>query len=61
MGWPLAVSAALMDRRPAASSRRSGARRGHLLAMAAILLPFTALLFAGRMAARDPDRRGAAW
>jgi hypothetical protein len=46
MGWPLAVSAALMDR-----SRKSlfmallALAAGHLLAMAAILLPFVALLF----------------
>lgn len=46
MGWPLAVSAALMDR-----NRRSlfkallALAGGHLLAMAAILFPFTALLF----------------
>ncbi|WP_418904094.1 hypothetical protein [Cereibacter sphaeroides] len=43
MGWPLAVSAALMDR----SSRRAMPRAlaalatGHFLAMAAILLPFS--------------------
>ncbi|RFP89410.1 hypothetical protein DZK27_05815 [Rhodobacteraceae bacterium 63075] len=46
MGWPLAVSAALMDR-----SRRSlykalaALAAGHLLAMAAILLPFSMLFF----------------
>jgi hypothetical protein len=46
MGWPLAVSAALMDR-----SRKSlfmallALAVGHLLAMAVILLPFAALLF----------------
>jgi hypothetical protein len=59
MGWPLAVSAALMERRwPALfkALRRAGA--GHLVAMAAILLPFTALMLAGRMAARDPIGAG---
>ena len=46
MGWPLAVSAALMER-----SRRSlykalaALAAGHLLAMASILFPFTVLLF----------------
>jgi hypothetical protein len=46
MGWPLAVSAALMDR-----SRRSlykallALTAGHLVAMLAILFPFSALLF----------------
>ena len=46
MGWPLAVSAALMDR-----SRRSlfkaflALGAGHFLAMAAILFPFGALMF----------------
>lgn len=46
MGWPLAVSAALMDR---AEGRLYQALlalgAGHFLAMAAILLPFSALLF----------------
>ena len=46
MGWPLAVSAALMDRSGAALWRALGALSlGHLLAMAAILFPFGALLF----------------
>ncbi|TCO71547.1 hypothetical protein [Rhodovulum euryhalinum] len=46
MGWPLAVSAALMERRPASLYRALAAlAAGHLLAMAAILFPFTALLF----------------
>lgn len=46
MGWPLAVSAALMDH-----SRGSlywallALAAGHLIAMAVILFPFTALLF----------------
>ena len=44
MGWPLAVSAGLMgkDRRDLVSALGSLAG-GHFLAMAAILLPFTAL------------------
>jgi cadmium resistance protein CadD (predicted permease) len=46
MGWPLAVSAALMDRRPSSLWRALGALAlGHILAMAAILFPFGALLF----------------
>jgi hypothetical protein len=46
MGWPLAVSAALMDRNPGSLFRALLALAGgHLLAMAAILFPFTALLF----------------
>ena len=46
MGWPLAVSAALMDRRRSSLWRALGALSlGHLLAMAAILFPFGALLF----------------
>ncbi|TCM84561.1 hypothetical protein [Rhodovulum steppense] len=45
MGWPLAVSAALMERRPGSLHRAIAAlAAGHLLAMAAILFPFTALL-----------------
>jgi hypothetical protein len=44
MGWPLAVSAALMERRGQALQGAGALRAGHLLAMAAILLPFTALL-----------------
>lgn len=45
MGWPLAVSAALMDRRRASLFRALAALAGgHLLAMAAILFPFSALL-----------------
>ncbi|WP_245779067.1 hypothetical protein [Albimonas pacifica] len=45
MGWPLAVSAALMERRPGALWRAIGAlAAGHLAAMAAILAPFAALL-----------------
>ncbi len=46
MGWPLAVSAALMDRSQRGLFKAIGAlATGHLLAMAAILFPFTALLF----------------
>ena len=46
MGWPLAVSAALMDRKRGSLYRALLALSGgHLLAMMAILLPFSALLF----------------
>lgn len=46
MGWPLAVSAALMDRAPGSLPKALLAlAAGHLLAMAAILFPFSALLF----------------
>lgn len=46
MGWPLAVSAALMEQRPNALFKALGALAlGHLLAMAAILFPFSMLLF----------------
>ena len=44
MGWPLAVSAALMERRRWALPRALAAlAAGHFLAMTAILLPFAAL------------------
>jgi hypothetical protein len=44
MGWPLAVSAGLMDGRGRAMIRALGAlAAGHLLAMLAILLPFSML------------------
>ncbi len=44
MGWPLAVSAALMGKGRAALFRALGLLAlGHLMAMAAILLPFAAL------------------
>lgn len=44
MGWPLAVSAALMERKPAALLRALAALAGgHFLAMTAILLPFAAM------------------
>ncbi|CAD0185876.1 hypothetical protein RUESEDTHA_02777 [Ruegeria sp. THAF57] len=46
MGWPLAVSAALMDKSGGSLFKALLAlATGHLLAMAAILFPFTALLF----------------
>ena len=42
MGWPLAVSAALMERRTAAMPAALAAlAAGHFLAMTAILLPFS--------------------
>ena len=45
MGWPLAVSAALMDRRRGALVAALAALAvGHLLAMMAILFPFSALM-----------------
>ena len=44
MGWPLAVSAALMERRPGALWRALCALAGgHLAAMLAMLLPFAAM------------------
>lgn len=44
MGWPLAVSAALLERREDAFWRALGALGvGHLLAVLAILLPFAAM------------------
>ncbi len=46
MGWPLAVSAALMERSNSSLYKALVALAiGHLLAMAAILFPFTALFF----------------
>ena len=46
MGWPLAVSAALMDRaRGSLFKALLALAGGHLIAMAAILFPFSALLF----------------
>lgn len=45
MGWPLAVSAGLMDRRPRALfAALVPLAIGHFLAMAIVLLPFTLLL-----------------
>ena len=41
MGWPLAVSAALMERRAAAMAKALAAWRRAFLAMRAILLPFS--------------------
>ena len=42
MGWPLATSAALMERRAAALPKATAAlAAGHFLAMTAILLPFS--------------------
>ena len=44
MGWPLAVSAALMERKPSALYRALGALSGgHLLAMLIVLVPFAAM------------------
>ena len=45
MGWPLAVSAALMERRPGALWRALGAlAAGHFVAVLAVLLPFVFLV-----------------
>ncbi|WP_425093442.1 hypothetical protein [Tropicimonas sp. S265A] len=44
MGWPLAVSAALMDRQPGSLLKAMAALAiGHLVAMATILVPFSLL------------------
>jgi hypothetical protein len=46
MGWPLAVSAALMDRAQKSLYKALGALAvGHLIAMAAILFPFSIMMF----------------
>lgn len=46
MGWPLAVSAALMDRTPGALFKALVALAlGHLVAMVAVLFPFAVLMF----------------
>jgi hypothetical protein len=46
MGWPLAVSAALMERKHAALAKALAALAfGHFLAMTAILLPFSLIIF----------------
>lgn len=46
MGWPLAVSAALMERRHAALPRAIAMlAAGHFLSMLAILLPFSLMIF----------------
>ena len=58
MGWPLAVSAALMERRVTGLFRAMLALAGgHALAMVALLLPFSALL---TLAAWDREIRLAA-
>ena len=45
MGWPLAVSSALMERRTLALPKAIAALSvGHLLSMLAILLPFSAMI-----------------
>ena len=61
MGWPLAVSAGLMEGRHGAMAKAIGALAvGHLLAMLAILLPFSMMtaLIAGR---RNAHGRGPCW
>lgn len=46
MGWPLAVSAALMERRHSALPKALGLLAlGHFLSMLAILLPFSLMIF----------------
>ena len=46
MGWPLAVSAALMTRKPSALAGALGLlATGHFLSMLAILLPFSIMIF----------------
>lgn len=46
MGWPLAVSAALMERKRSALPKALGLLAlGHFLAMLAILLPFSLMFF----------------
>lgn len=46
MGWPLAVSSALMERRPIALARALAMLAlGHFLAMIVILLPFSLMVF----------------
>ena len=58
MGWPLAVSAGLMQRTPRALIAAFGPlSAGHLLAMLAVLLPFS--LLAGIVAWQLPIRVGA--
>ncbi len=60
MGWPLAVSAALMERRRGALPEALGAlATGHLLAMAAILFPFSVLLVLAEW--QREIRIGASW
>jgi hypothetical protein len=58
MGWPLAVSAGLMRRTPRALLAAFGPlSAGHLLAMLAVMLPFS--LLAGLLAWQLPIRIGA--
>ena len=58
MGWPLAVSAALMEQSPRALPRALGLLAlGHFLAMIVILLPFSMMLF---LAAWETELRVAA-
>ena len=46
MGWPLAVSAALMERNPRALPKALGMLAlGHFIAMIGILLPFSMMMF----------------
>ncbi len=46
MGWPLAVSAALMERKPSAMPKALAMLAlGHFLAMIGILLPFSLMIF----------------
>ena len=59
MGWPLAVSAALMERRRSSLYKALAALAfGHLLAMAAILFPFSVMLVLVEW--RRPIQTGAA-
>jgi hypothetical protein len=58
MGWPLAVSAGLMERSPRALLAALGPLTiGHLLAMAVVILPFALLVT--RVAWQQPIRIGA--
>ncbi len=58
MGWPLAVSAALMERRPSALASALGMLAlGHFLAMAVVLLPFS--LFSALLELQTPIRLAA--
>lgn len=58
MGWPLAVSAALMEQRPVALPKAIAMLGlGHLIAMLGILLPFSMMVF---LIERDTEIRVAA-
>ena len=58
MGWPLAVSAGLMERSPRALVSALGPLAvGHLLAMLLVIFPFALLDHSCRMAAPDSGRR----